>query len=161
MKFFAFENQDERLDLLPLSARRALDAAGKKLSLEAFRSLDYQERMALCLEGEKEQPDTDAIRALVALARIPAEDIEPPQLPIPDEVPAILKSQFNESREVHPKLWSTLSELERYALWKVCQKPREPRLTHAFEEIIGAQQISTHLRAQGGVHMVPVTKKEA
>jgi hypothetical protein len=51
VKLYRFEGIDAQLDLLPLAARRALDHAGCKLSLEGFRSLPLAEREQLARLG--------------------------------------------------------------------------------------------------------------
>jgi cyclic pyranopterin phosphate synthase len=56
--------------------------------------------------------------------------------------------------------------LERCALVKVAASARPQRLAAAWQEIVGASSISTHLESQGGVRMVdvgekPVTTREA
>jgi hypothetical protein len=48
---YAFEGIDERLDLVPLAGRRALDAAARKVGLEAWRALPLPERRAIVAAG--------------------------------------------------------------------------------------------------------------
>ena len=52
---YAFEEIDETLPLVPLAARRALDAAGKKLSLAGWLSLPVARRAVLVEAGRGER----------------------------------------------------------------------------------------------------------
>ncbi|HMR80915.1 MAG TPA: nitrate reductase associated protein, partial [Polyangiaceae bacterium] len=51
MKLYLFDEVDERLELLPLAARRALDAAGLRLSRDGWSSLPLAERTAVTRLG--------------------------------------------------------------------------------------------------------------
>ncbi len=53
VKLYSFDGVDAALDLLPLAARRALDAAGLKLSLEAWRGLPLDKRRAIAEAGSE------------------------------------------------------------------------------------------------------------
>jgi cyclic pyranopterin phosphate synthase len=58
-----------------------------------------------------------------------------------------------------PAIWTSLSDLDRYALNKVSRRADPERLEGAYAEIIGHTEVSTHVRARGGVQMVNVGVK--
>jgi cyclic pyranopterin phosphate synthase len=149
VKLFAFDDADERLDLVPMAARRALDVAGLKLSLEGWRSLDMQARRELVEYGTLDEVPCEAVHAAVGhLAK---------QLPVPPAPnPADVMSQLDDTRPLPAALWRSLSALERYVLAKVAH---DARVFAAYDEIIGSRVASTHLDAKGNVHMVDVGGK--
>jgi cyclic pyranopterin phosphate synthase len=160
VKLFRFDGVDDSLDLLPLSARRALDGAGRKLSLEGFRSLPIPERRRLAELGEGDGVDVARVVALVAAA-IPAATVVPV---LPDPSPVApdddVVAAFGAERPIPPASWSALSPLERYALAKVARGKNSARLEQAYAEIIGQSAFSSHVAPQGGVRMVAVGGKE-
>lgn len=160
VKLFRFDGVDDGFDLLPLSARRALDLAGRKLSLEGFRSLPVTERRRLAELGEGDTVDVARVVALVA-AGIPAAAVVPV---VPDPSPVApdddVIAAFRAERPIPPGSWSALSPLERYALAKVARGKNSARLEQAYAEIIGQSAFSSHVAPQGGVRMVGVGGKE-
>src|SRR4051812_48068493 len=76
VKLFRFDGVDATFELLPLAARRALDHAGCKLSLEGFRSLSLAERAALAELGSHDQVDVAKVAALARAGKPPAELVE-------------------------------------------------------------------------------------
>jgi len=76
VKLFRFDGVDAAFDLLPLAARRALDHAGCKLSLEGFRSLTRVEREELVQIGSRDEIDVDRV-AIIALAASPPAQAMP------------------------------------------------------------------------------------
>jgi cyclic pyranopterin monophosphate synthase len=63
-------------------------------------------------------------------------------------------------------VWTSLGDLDRYALQKVALRNDPERMHAAFAEIVGHTEVSTHVRASGGVQMVnvgvkPVTERRA
>lgn len=161
MKLYAFDGIDETLDLLPLAARRALDVSGKKLSLAGFRSLTVEARRALTEAGEESRVDPTKVRRIVAPANPPALDM--PAMPEPDaeEVPGRVLETLGSDRPLSGKVWSSLSALDRYALYKVTEKPRQDRVAAAYAELVGSTSLSTHLTPSGEVRMVSVAAKPA
>ncbi len=160
MKLYEFDHIDETLKLIPLAARRALDTIGVKLSLEGFHSLPLDKRVLLVRAGGMDQVDETAARASISQAQPPGAPTPRLNAPPTDNVPEIIISRLGEHRPVPLKVWQDLMPLDRYVLQKVTAKNRTERVSAAYDEIIGSTAISTHLRTQGGVHMVSITKKK-
>ena len=159
MKLYSFDGVDATLELLPLAARRALDVAGLKLSLEAWRALPLEARRALVEAGSA--PSIDASRVEAALEAQPVTRIErSPDLDM-SAVPAELTSALGNTRPVSQALWNALSPLDRYALVKVASRGKPERLAAAYSEIVGHSALSTHLAPTGGARMVDVAQKPA
>lgn len=161
MKLYGFDGIDEQLQLVPLAARRALDAIGVKLSLNGFLSLDLEARRALASAGSGIEVDRAQAAASCASAQPPGTNFEPLGDASPSEIPASVLKAFGSQFPVTVKVWSSLSPLDRYALVKVSERPRAERVRGAYGEIIGSTRFSTHLRPDGGVRMVSIAQKEA
>lgn len=160
MKLYRFDGVDAAFELLPVSARRALDHAGRKLSLEGFRSLSASEREELAVLGSKDVVDVARVSALALAAKPPAEAMSPvpdPAVAAPDDA---LLAAFGAARPIPPGSWSALSPLDRYALAKVARGKSSERLEQAYAEIIGQSAFSSHVAADGGVRMVGVGGKQ-
>jgi cyclic pyranopterin phosphate synthase len=160
VKLYAFDGIDEQLQLVPLAARRALDAIGVKLSLNGFLSLDLEVRRALASAGSGIEVDKDTALACCADAQPPGTNFEPLVEPNPVQIPANVRSVLGTELPLSEKVWSSLSPLDRYALTKVTERPRPQRVRGAYEELIGKTRFSTHLRPEGGVRMVSIAQKE-
>lgn len=158
MKLFRFDGVDAGFELLPMAARRALDHAGRKLSLEGFRSLSVQERAALAELGCPEQVDVAAVLALVGQAK--PEPIAPLADPSPVAPSDAVVAAFGPERPIPAASWSALSSLERYALAKVALGKKEDRRESAYAELIGQSAFSSHVSPGGGVRMVGVGGKQ-
>lgn len=159
MKLYSFDGVDTALELLPLAARRALDATGLKISLEAWLALPLETRRALVEAGSASNVDTARVTALLPaehIARIEAS-AEPAGTAVPEE----LLAAFGPSRPVSAALWQALSPLDRYALHKVATRGNPGRLKAAYLEIVGHSALSTHLGPAGGARMVDVSQKVA
>jgi cyclic pyranopterin monophosphate synthase len=149
VKLFAFDDADERLDLLPMAARRALDVSGLKLSLENWRSLDIETRRELVEYGSLDEVPREEVQAKIGHLGKP--------LPVPPAPNAAdVMSRLGDTRPLPAALWRSLTALERYVLGKVAH---DERIEKAYDEIIGARVASTHLDAKGNVHMVDVGGK--
>jgi cyclic pyranopterin phosphate synthase len=160
VKLFRFDGVDSGFELLPIAARRALDHAGRKLSLEGFRSLSLADREALAELGSREEVDVVQALRLVARGVPPAEPLEPRPDPSPVAPRDEVVSAFGPERPIPPGTWSALSSLERYALEKVALGKNEERRQEAYAEIIGQSAYSSHVAPQGGVRMVGVGGKQ-
>lgn len=159
MKLYAFDGIDQRLELLPLAARRALDLAGLRLSREGFASLAHAERVLLTSAGAEFVVDRERVTRLVAPAR-PEPTIEPPATDPPHHrVPEEVTQALGESRPLPDAVWAALTPLDRYALAKVCRKSNEERVSGAYREIVGHSALSSHVAPTGGVRMVDVSAK--
>jgi cyclic pyranopterin phosphate synthase len=151
---YAFEEIDEALLLIPLAARRVLDALGRKLSLEAWISLPLEDRRRLVLAGVGDRVD---MHAGVLLDRgAPGATRIPPQLePDVDVVPVSLEAALGVGHPLDDRRWRELSSLDRYALAKYATNPE--KLARAYAEIIDITL--THLTGAGEAHMVDVSNK--
>jgi cyclic pyranopterin phosphate synthase len=158
VKLYTFD-VDERLDLVPLAARRALDHAGCKLSLAGWESLDPGRRRALVQLGSQAAVDVAEV-AQIAGAATPAPSrcevsLDPPSGAPPPELVEALAAVGPLSAAV----WVSLDDVDRYALHKVAGRNSAERLRAAYAEIVGYRRVSTHLQPAGGVQMVNVGAK--
>ena len=152
MRVYLFEGIDDSLDLVPLAARRALDAARIKISLDVWRQAPLATRHAITTLGGAEQVDPETVHSLVAAARVPWSPVHPTDEPPADAVPPEL------TRAVTEAAWRALAPLDRYALWKVARgKHPEAVLPRACAEIA---PLSTHVGGRGEAHMVDVGGKQ-
>ncbi len=159
VKLYSFDGVDAALDLLPLAARRALDVAGLKVSLEAWRALPLAARRVLVECGST--PVVDLARVEAALGEQPVTRIERSSDPGISAVPAELSGPLGGKRPISQALWHALSPLDRYALVKVAGRRKAERLDAAYAEIVGHSALSTHLAPAGGARMVDVSQKAA
>lgn len=165
---FGFEEHDPGLELIPIAARRALDAVGARLSLAAWRALDLRDREALVESGSTATVPRERVEALVRGAA--PERVEPSG--DPGAIPADLAEALGDKRRLLEDRWPALGGLERYTLAKVARpghldpEARRARLLAAFAEIVEQRRAVSsprlsHLTAEGEAHMVNVTAKEA
>ncbi len=159
VKLYSFDGVDGALDLLPLAARRALDATGLKLSLEGWRALPFETRRALVEAGSA--PVVDGARVTDLLFEDQVTQLEAAPEPAGSTPPKELAAAFGPSRPISPALWQALSPLDRYALHKVATRGNPERLKAAYLEIVGHSALSTHLAPAGGARMVDVSQKVA
>lgn len=158
---YAFDETDASLPLLPTAARRALDLAGAKLSLEAWRHLSLTDRTALVAAGASDLVDTATALAIADRATPPARHVEPLAEPNASEPPAALVAALGEARPLAASAWSALSPLDRYALVKASESRGPGRLARAYDEIVAPSGPPlTHLDASGRARMVDVGRKE-
>jgi cyclic pyranopterin phosphate synthase len=150
-RIYRFEAIDDALDLVPLAARRALDAAAIKISLEVWRQSPLALRQAITALGAQARVDSAAVQAALAKANMATTVVPPLEEPSSTSVPPELGAS------VSAPAWAALSPLDRYALWKVARgKHPEAVLPRACEEIA---PLSTHVGARGEAHMVDVGGK--
>jgi molybdenum cofactor biosynthesis protein MoaC len=159
VKLYDFDEVDERLELVPLAARRALDHAGVKLSLAGWLALPLSSRQHLVEDGSRQRVDVDRVRAIAAGAVPLPETVTASSDPPADTAPEAVVAALGQARPLPPALWSALSPLDRYALAKVVRGGRAERIAGAYKEIVGAISLSTHLTAKGEVRMVSVAGK--
>jgi cyclic pyranopterin phosphate synthase len=161
VKLYDFDGVDARLELVPLAARRTLDRAGLRLSLDGWRSLSLDARRVITEAGSGPIVNLTPAMQAVQKAHPPPERIDPIDDPRADHVPAHVNEAFGEGRTLPVAVWSTLSPLDRYALAKVAASGKAARIDAAYHELIGHSAVSTHLAPQGGVRMVDVAQKDA
>jgi cyclic pyranopterin monophosphate synthase len=159
VKLYRFDGVDATLDLLPLAARRALDHAGRKLSLEGFRSLSIAEREQLVRLGSEDVVDVTLVTTIALSGKPPPELMEPCADPAPGAPSNEVLAAYGSARPIPPASWSALSPLDRYALAKVARGNNAERLERAYEEIVGQSAFSSHVAPEGGVRMVGVAGK--
>lgn len=159
VKLYSFDVDGTALVELPLAARRGLDLAGWKLSLAGFRSLDHGKRRALVELGSASPVDTHAVARIVAAASPAAERVAPLFDPPSEVPPQSVTAAFAEQGPVSAAVWSSLGDVDRYALAKVASRDDVERRRAAYAEVIGHTRVSTHVRASGGVQMVNVARK--
>lgn len=140
---YSFEDTGENLSLLPLAARRALDVAGFRLSLEGYQSLSLEDRLDLTLAGTKDPIDTRHVESLVRLSSVPATRIKPAQDPDADAPPEQL-GPGRKGRSIPPAEWQKLRAVDRYALVHTMRRSiarEDPeRLELAIQVILGVGQ---------------------
>lgn len=126
LPLFSFEIDEigPELDLVPLAARRALDAAGLRLSLDGWRSLGLDDRRTLSFAGTTEIVDAAAVAAIVARAAPAAERISVVSDPDPRSPPAELHAAVAPPRTIDNAAWSRLRSLDRYALAHALRRSR-------------------------------------
>lgn len=159
MKLYRFDGVDEELELVPLAARRALDHAGLKLSLEAWQSLPTAQRRSVADAGSGTRVELKPVQLAVSLADPPATRVDPAVDPSEDAPPGALVDALGPERALPPALWAALTPLDRYVLAKVAGRGRPGRLEKAYSEIVGHSATSTHVAPEGGVRMVDVKQK--
>lgn len=158
MHVYRFDEVDSGLKLLPMAARRALDAAGLKLPLKTWLQLELGTRQALTQLGSEISVEASKVAEL--LVTVPdLELFEPAPEPPSDRVPEAVATAFGASRPIPDPTWSALTPLDRFSLQKVSLRGRPERLQAAYDEVIGLSANSTHLEALGGVRMVSVGGK--
>ena len=113
---FEFEDVSPELDTLPIAARRALDHAGLRLSLQGFRALSLEERRRLILAGVEEIIDVGRVSSVVRRAQPPAQAVDPVGDPDPLVPPSPIVGAEGATRWIDPSAWSRLRSLGRYAL---------------------------------------------
>jgi cyclic pyranopterin phosphate synthase len=159
VKLYAFDGIEPALDLLPLAARRALDHAGCKLSRQGWRSLELSVRQQVVRLGGEKDVNAAVVRELVAGATPPAGSLDPIADPPFNTVPDLLREALGPDQNLAPAVWSALTPLDRYALWKVALGKDPERLRQAYDEIVGQSAFSTHLSPAGSARMVGVSEK--
>ncbi|NUP05633.1 MAG: cyclic pyranopterin monophosphate synthase MoaC [Polyangiaceae bacterium] len=119
---FSFEDVGDALSLLPLAARRALDVAGLRLSLEGYQSLVYKDRLDLAILGARDSVDTSQVERIVRRSSMPPARIKPVADPDARTPPEQLNAALGPKRALDPIGWSKLRALDRYALVHVMRR---------------------------------------
>ena len=157
-KLYSFDGVSESLELIPLAARRALDVAGLKLSLQAWQGLALGVRQELLEAGSTSVVSSQRVAQLLKLAEPAPTPIAPLEEPSGERVPVELRETYGQ--DVLPDaVWSALGGLDRYVLAKVVTRGKERRIRAALDEIVGHSLTSTHVGPSGGVRMVNVSVK--
>jgi hypothetical protein len=129
MRQFQFEADIYKsLDCVPMAARRKLDGAGVKVSLEQWKSLSRSERIAICEMPAESANETAALRDFVSQVvmtrhgtapKVLAEEkralARPPSSPPAELVARAARFGFNLTQSE----WDLIDDDERYALVKL------------------------------------------
>ena len=125
MRQFQFEADIYKsLDCVPMAARRKLDGAGVKVSLEQWKSLSRSERIAICEMPAESANETAALRDFVSQVvmtrhgtapKVLAEEkralARPPSSPPAELVARAARFGFNLTQSE----WDLIDDDERYA----------------------------------------------
>jgi hypothetical protein len=120
---FDFEEPNEGLVWVPLAARRALDRAGIRLSLEAWQALPLGARQELVAAGAGTAVALDVVERVVG--GLPGAPERMPPFGEPADVPAELRAAVGTFAAPLERAWPGLSPLERYALVKLARGARK------------------------------------
>jgi cyclic pyranopterin phosphate synthase len=113
---YSFEGLLPELESPPIAARRALDHAGLRLSVEGWRSLAAEEREKLTLAGVPDRVDGDLVASLLRRA-VPAPlKVASVADPDPSTPPDALVKALEPNRSIEAKRWARLRAVDRYAL---------------------------------------------
>ncbi len=113
---YAFEGLLPDLPSPPIAARRALDHAGLRLSVDGWRSLGLDERQRLTLLGVADRVDVDVVVGLLRRASPDPQRIPPVADPDPTTPPEALARALEPARAIDSKRWARLRAVDRYAL---------------------------------------------
>jgi hypothetical protein len=135
---YAFDAADAQLTLLPMAARRALDCAGRHLSLLGWQGLPLGARQRLVALGAAAAVDAPAVAR--CLAESGAEAREQPVLcdPPADQPPLEVNHALGPARPLDADVWSRLRALDRYVLAQLAARGKLERLATAHDEIVEA-----------------------
>ena len=143
-----FEFEDEFIDdlrCIPLCVRRKLDLIGLKLKLQHWQELSHNDKRKIVFWSDSIE-ELDALKSYLidktSYSRIgQAKEIliskDEPWL-LSDKVPKSIDVEANKYKfQISQRIWSNLSELERFALYKLARPGHEHRnLIKAFKEIL-------------------------
>jgi cyclic pyranopterin phosphate synthase len=113
---FPFEKVASDLADLPIAARRALDHAGARLSLDGWRSLSIDLRRRVAVYGAAAVVDVGAVTVLLRRATPGPQSIERVTDPDPITPPAPMARALGAPRSLDGRTWARLRPLDRYAL---------------------------------------------
>jgi molybdenum cofactor biosynthesis protein MoaC len=165
LPIFAFEDDDPGLRFMPLAARRALDLVGRRLSLDGWRSLVTEDRLAIARAGLEDRIDSATVLDALSRSRLAPAEIEPSPDPPREEVPESLASRLGSGRPLERAAWAKLRAIDRFALVhaarRAAERGDEARLAVAYDAIVApalAPALS-HLGPGGDARMVDVSAK--
>lgn len=134
---YRFDEADAELSLLPMAARRALDASGVHLSLRGWQRLPLAQRQALVTCGAEERVDSARVQACLA-AVTDALRAEPPREVPAGPLPAVVAELLLPEHPLDDATWQKLCALDRYVLWQLASRGKRERVHVAYAEIVGA-----------------------
>ena len=118
--FLPFDHPD--LELLPWSARRALDHAGTKVSLSEWQELSLDTRAKVSELGWSESVDVEAVRTLVPMGRgveAPVSIATPPA-----------------GSSIDAAAWARLSCVARHAIATYGRRGKLDKMRRAYEAVM-------------------------
>jgi hypothetical protein len=135
---YAFDAVDAELTLLPMAARRALDCAGRHLSLHGWQGLPLVARRTLVALGAAAEVDVLAVAR--CLSETGVQTREQAVLPDPpaDQAPLEVSHALGPARPLDAEVWSHLRALDRYVLAQLAGRGKLERLATAYDEIVEA-----------------------
>jgi hypothetical protein len=89
VKLYVFDGVDDKLELVPLAARRAHDHVGRKVSLEAWKSLSLEVRGLIVEAGSASKLNGELVRAAIRKASPEPLNIDPVKDPSAASVPVV------------------------------------------------------------------------
>jgi cyclic pyranopterin phosphate synthase len=169
VRIYAFEGIDEWLDNVPLAARRALEGAGCKVPLVAWRRMRVSARVAITSLGEEGRLDGTRVHELLVEEGAPFEPKPGAIDPSASTPPADIVRALGPDRPLDAAAWRALRPLDRWVFARLARRAKPERLHRAYDEIVlddpateraVTPLFSTHLNARGEVHMVDVGAKD-
>lgn len=137
---YAFEQIGDELELLPLAARRALDRAGRKLSLETWRTLSLDARSAIVAIGARETVDAASLQAALESASALTTPVEATADPSEEAPPSEVVAALGAARPMTDLTWRSLSALDRFVLASLAARHRANSMARAFDEILASRR---------------------
>jgi cyclic pyranopterin phosphate synthase len=145
---YPFESLLPELESPPIAARRALDHAGLRLSVEAWRSLGPEGRQRITVAGVSERVDADAVTALLRRASPAPQKVAAATDPDPSTPPEALARALEPSRSIDPRRWSRLRAVDRYAL------------AHTYRRAVARSAFSILVEAYDAIQVVSAAAQE-
>jgi hypothetical protein len=133
---YTFDAVDAELRLLPMAARRALDIAGRHVSLAAWQRSPLPVRQALIVLGAGTWVDASAVVAQLVDAGVDARAQEPLPDPAADAPPREVVEALGPARLLESARWAGLHALDRYVLAQLARRGKLERLAAAYDEIV-------------------------
>lgn len=134
--FFEFESDFvESLRCIPMVVRYKLDRSGVKLKLQHWHGFDTTDRQGLVDQPCENEAETAAYRDYVRSLVVAQTNQPPGDLPIDDPLPwetpeppaEVVAQAAIDHVAITPAQWSSLSSLQRFALFKLSRSGHENR----------------------------------
>lgn len=144
---FRFEGDIyEKLDCVPLAARRKLDLAGIKISLAGWQALARAERIALChlpIDHDEELAAyVECLRGFAERAGVKLDAMSPVDRGewSADHVPDRVTRALGDRAAILPlERWSKLDEDDRFCVHKLADPKRHPEKFWLLLEELGVR----------------------
>ena len=126
---YPFEAAKQDLEWMPLAVRRALDRAGRKLSLRAWQSMPLEKRERLvCLGSEVQVNVPGLLQTMVNVRPVAAEipRVAEPAAAIDEQTQRLLPKALQKS-------WAQLHPLERFVVLHYAERGKHEALAAACD----------------------------